>query len=200
MANNFESNFTRQLARVFLEKFESSRILSKNVNTQLLQGRFDPSSGPNVDFKRPTDYTTKRSSNGDMTSETADDILTGKATGTVQDYFTAFVDYDEADEAIKMDQLDELLAPMATRIVTDMEIDFAEFMMKNSGLLAGAPGTSVTTWDHVAEAGAVMQSAGIPKDGHVVLHCEPVHSDIIGKQSALTWRGRHGWCVGKRGA
>ena len=26
MANNFDSNFTRQLARVFLEKFESARV------------------------------------------------------------------------------------------------------------------------------------------------------------------------------
>ncbi len=165
MANNFASNFTRQLARVFLEKFESSRVLSKNVNTQLLQGRFNPASGENVDFKRPTDYTSRRTSTGDVSSGAGkSDIITGKATGTVQDYFTVFVDYDEADEAIKMDQIDQLLAPMATRIVTDLELDFANFMMKNSGLLAGDPGTSVTTWDHVAEASSVMKSAGIPGD------------------------------------
>lgn len=164
MANSFDSNFTRQLARIFLEKFESSRVLSKGVNTQLLKGRFNPASGENVDFKRPTDYVSVRTTKGDVSGETVSDIITGKATGTVQDYFTVFVDYDEADEAIKMDQLDQLLAPMATRIVTDLELDFAEFMMKNSGLLAGAPGTAVTTWDHVAEAGSVMASAGIPKD------------------------------------
>ena len=165
MANNFDSNFTRQLARVFLEKFESSRVLSKNVNTQLLAGRFNPASGENVDFKRPTDYSSVRTSNGDVSGETVNDIITGKATGTVQDYFTVFVDYDEADEAIKMDQIDELLAPMATRIVTDMELDFADFMMKNAGLLAGTYGTAVSTWDHVAEAGAVMEANGIPRDG-----------------------------------
>ena len=102
MANNFDSNFTRKLARVFLEKFDSERVLSKNVDTQLLAGKFDPASGANVDFKRPTDYVSVRTSDGDLTSETASDIITGKATGTVQDYFTAFVDYDEADEAIKM--------------------------------------------------------------------------------------------------
>lgn len=55
MANNFDSNFTRQLARVFLEKFDSERVLSKNVDTQLLQGRYNPASGDTVDFKRPTD-------------------------------------------------------------------------------------------------------------------------------------------------
>ena len=75
-----------------------------------------------------------------------------------------FVDYEEADEAIKMDQLDELLAPMATRIVTDFETDYAKFMMANTALLAGTVGTGVSTWDDVAEAGAIMQATGVPMD------------------------------------
>ena len=165
MANSFDSNFTRQLARVFLEKFESMRVLSKNVDTQLLEGKFSPRSGDTVDFKRPTDYTTRRTPEGDVSLLTADDIITGKASGIVQNYFTVFVDYDEADEAIKMDQLDQLLEPMATRIVTDLEVDFAQFMLENAGLLAGTYGTAVSTWDHVARAGAIMESSGIPKDG-----------------------------------
>jgi hypothetical protein len=164
MANNLESNFTRQLARVFLEKFDSERVLTKNVDTQLLAGKFNPSTGDTVDFKRPTDYVTTRSTTGDVSGATASDIITGKASGVVQDYFTTFVDYDEADEALKMDQLDQLLAPMATRIKTDFELDFAKFMMKNTALLAGSVGTAVTTWDHVAEAGAIMQSSGVPMD------------------------------------
>lgn len=164
MANNLDSNITRKLARVFLEKFESSRIHSKNVNTQLLDGKFNPSSGDTVDFKRPTDYVSKRTPSGDVSGGTRSDIVTGKASGIVQDYFTVDVDYNEADEAIKMDQLDQLLDPMATRIVTDMELDFSAFMMRNSGLVAGDVGVAATTWDHIAEAGAVMQSHGVPMD------------------------------------
>lgn len=164
MANNFDSNITRPLARVFLEKFESERVLSKNVNTQLLDGRFNPSTGTTVDFKRPTDFTTYRNATGDLTSHTADDIVAGKASGVVQDYFTVLVNYDEADEALKMDQLDELLAPMATRIVTDLELDFASHMMKNAGLLAGTYGTVADAWKDIADAGAVMKAAGVPGD------------------------------------
>lgn len=164
MANNFDSNFTRKLARVFLEKFESDRVLSKNVDTQLLAGKFDPSTGDTVDFKRPTDYRSVRTPNGDVSGETKSDIITGKASGVVQDYFTAFVDYDEADEAIKMDQLDQLLAPMVTRIKTDLELDFAAFMMKNTALLAGTVGTAASTWDDIAAAGSIMQASGIPMD------------------------------------
>jgi len=164
MANNFDSNFTRKLARVFLEKFDSERVLSKNVNTQLLTGKFDPSTGTVVDFKRPTDYKSVRTSAGDISTNTASDIITGKASGTVQDYFTVHVDYNEADEALKMDQLDQLLAPMATRIKTDLELDFAGFMMKNCNLVYGSVGTGVTTWDQIAGAGALMQATGIPMD------------------------------------
>ncbi len=164
MPNNFDSNVTRKLARVFLDKFESYRVLSKNVNTQLLSGRFDPSTGDTVDFKRPTDYRSVRTASGDVSGETVNDIVTGKASGVVQDYFTVEVEYQEADEAIKMDQLDQLLAPMARRIVTDMELDYADFMMKNSGLVAGTYGTAATTWDHISEWGALMESTGIPMD------------------------------------
>ena len=60
MANNFDSNTTRTLARSFLDAFESSRVLSKNVNTQFLSNAFDPSTGDNVDIKRSTDYKSTR--------------------------------------------------------------------------------------------------------------------------------------------
>lgn len=165
MANNFDSNFSRKLAKTFVDKFETKRVLSKNVNTQLLSGKFNPDTGDNYDFKRPTDYSSVRTPKGDVSGETVNSIITGKATGTVQDYFTVFVDFDEADEALKMDQLGELLDPMATRIATDMELDYGQFMLKNTALLAGTVGTSVTKWDHVAEGGAILQASGVPMDG-----------------------------------
>ena len=164
MANNFASNFTRTIMRSFLDKFEAERVLSKNVNTQLFQGKFTPDKGENIDVKRPTDYVTVRTSDGDVTAETASDIITGKATATVQDYFTAFVDYDEADEAIKMDQLDQLLAPMATRMKNDFELDYANFMKNNCGLLSGTYGSPALTWDDVAAYGSILDATGVPRD------------------------------------
>lgn len=164
MTNNFDSNITRPLMKKFIEQFETKRVLSKNVDTQFLANAFNPSTGDKVDIKRPTDYVTVRTPGGDVKLETASPIITGKATGVVQDYFTSFVDYDEADEAIKMDQLDKLLDPLSTRIVIDLELDFAAFMAKNTALLAGTVGTAADTWDDIAEAGAVLQSHGVPAD------------------------------------
>jgi hypothetical protein len=173
MANNFLSNFTRKLAEVTLDQFENKRVISKNVNTQLLTGKFDPSTGDTVDFSRPTDYVSVRTSDGDLTSETVSDIITGKASGVVQDYFTVFVDYQEADQAIKMNRLDTLLDPMTSRIVTDFELDFASFMMKNTALLAGTVGTAADTWDDIAAAGSIMQSSGVPMDDSMCYAVNP---------------------------
>lgn len=165
MANNFDSNFTRKLAGVTLEKMENMRVLSKSVNTSLLANAFNPSTGDTVDYPRPTDYVAMRTVNGDITGNNTSPIITGKASAVVQDYITVYVDYDEADEAIKMDRIDELLAPMAVRIKTELELDFARFVMRNTALTYGAVGTPAATWDDIAGAGAIMEASGIPQDG-----------------------------------
>lgn len=164
MPNNLTSNITRKLMRVFLKAFESNRVVSKTVNTQLLSGKFSPSSGSTVDFKRPHDYRSHRTSGGDISGVTKSDIVSGKATGTVQDYFTAATEWDNVEEALELDQLDQIIAPMARRIVTDLEVDFADYVMKNCGLSQGTVGTAVASWSDVANAGALMASTGVPSD------------------------------------
>ena len=162
MANNLNSNVTRKVARVFLEAFESSRVVTKTVDTQLLSGKFNPSSGSTVDFKRPHDYNSIRTSGGDISSSTKSDIIAGKATGTVQNYFTVATEWGNVEEALELDQLEQILAPMARRIGTDLEIDLASYMLKNSSLKYGSHGTAVDAWGDVAGAGALMDSIGVP--------------------------------------
>jgi len=167
MANNFDKNFTTKLAKGVLDGFESSRVLSKTVNTQKLDGRFNPDSGEKVLFKRPTDYTASRTTKGDISGEVRNSIIRGNAEGNVQDYITVSIDYDEADEALKMgNDLPEFYNSISRRIVSELETDFGAFVMKNAGLLAGTPGTAVTGWGDVAEAGAVLESTGVPQDGN----------------------------------
>lgn len=164
MANNFDNNTTKPLARSFLKGAEAARTLSKNVNVQFVSGSFNASTGTEITIKRPTDYITRRTATGDISAQTATDIETAKASATVQDYFTEYLEWDEVDEALKMDQLDELIAPVATRMVVDLELDFANFMMKNSNLISGTPGTAVADWADVANAGSFMTAAGVPAD------------------------------------
>jgi len=162
MANNLSSNITRPLAKIFLEAFESSRVVTKTVNTQLLSGKFNPSTGTKVDFKRPHDYNTIRSAGGDISAAAKSDIIAGKATGTVQEYFTSATEWSNIQEALELDQLDQILEPMARRLVTDLELDLAKFMRINTGLNYGARGTAVDAWSDVAGAGAMMDSVGVP--------------------------------------
>jgi hypothetical protein len=162
MPNSLSSNITRPLARVFLNAFESNRVVTKTVNTQLLSGRFNPSTGGTVDFKRPHDYNSIRTAGGDISASTKSDIIAGKASGTVQDYFTVATEWTNIQEALELDQLDEILAPMARRIVTDLETDLADYMLKNSSLKYGTHGTPVDAWGDVAGAGALMDSVGVP--------------------------------------
>ena len=161
MPNNLGSNVTRKVARVFLDAFENSRVITKTVDTQLLADKFNPSSGSTVDFKRPHDYKTIRTSGGDISASTKSEIIAGKATGTVQNYFTAATEWGNVEEALQLDQLEDILAPMARRIVTDLELDFASFMLKNSSLRYGTHGTAVDAWSDVAGAGAFMDAMGI---------------------------------------
>ena len=162
MANNLSSNVTRPLARVFLDAFETTSVITKSVNTQLLTGRFNPSTGSSVDFKRPHDYNSIRTAGGDISSSTKSDIISGKATGVVQEYFTVATEWSNIQEALELDQLDEIIAPMAKRIVTDVEVDFATYMQRNASLRYGTHGTAVDAWSDIAGAGALMDSIGIP--------------------------------------
>lgn len=166
MANNFESNFTRKVMEKVIAGFESNRVVSRNVNTQLFQGKFNPNSGDSIDVKRPTDFASVSTATGDITGQKKD-VITGKATATVQDYITVPIDYSEADESLKMGtDSSRFFEDAAKRIVTDLETKFAGFAMKNTGLLSGTVGTGVTSWSQVANAGALMQSSGIPMDGN----------------------------------
>lgn len=163
MANDFTSNFTRKLMTGVLASFENMRVITKAVNTALLTGAFGRDTGENVDFPRPTDYVSNRSSDGDISSTTASSIITGKATATVQDYITVEMDFQEANQALEMpDKGQRFFDDAARRVVTDLEVDFSAFAMKNSALLSGTPGTAVSTWGEVANAGALMRSLGVP--------------------------------------
>lgn len=164
MANTFESNFTRKVAMKVLAPFESNRVMSKSVNTQLVSGAFNPDSGTQVDIKRPTDYTVIDTADGDI-STTRSDIITGKATATVQNYITVAVDYDEVDEALKMgSDASRFWDDIARRVVVDLELKFARFAMKNLALGYGDPDQGVNNWAEIANTGALAESSGVPKN------------------------------------
>jgi hypothetical protein len=163
MANNFESNFTRKLMDKVLPSFDSQRVMSKNVNTTMLEGKFNGKSGENIDFPCPTDYVAVETADGDISATTAGSILTGKATGTVQNYITVELDYQEAEQSLKMGNKDRFFDDAARRLVTRLETKFAKYAMHNAALKSGNVGTAITTWKHVADFGSTMSGTGVPE-------------------------------------
>lgn len=170
MANNLSSNVTRKVIQKFLPAFESSTVLSKGVNRSIISGEFNPQSGDTVDIKRPHDYVSYTDATGDLTSATVNPIIAGKATATVQDWRTVYTEWTRLEKAIELDQLGKpgelqsILGPMATRLATDVEKDFAGYVSKNASLVAGTYGTPATTWDHIAGFGSTLQAHGVPMD------------------------------------
>lgn len=164
MANNLGSNTTTPLAKGFLKSIESSRVLTKAVNTQLLSNKFSPSTGSTVDFKRDHRYSSIETAGGDISSATKSDILSGKATGTVQNMITVATEWSILEEALELDELDKILAPMARQAVTTLEINLATYMRNNAGLAHGTVGTIADAWSDVQQTGALMQSVGVPMD------------------------------------
>ena len=166
MANSFSSNVSTKVARIFLSEFENQRVISKATDTRLFMGEngFTPQYGATIYVKRPTDYAAISTSDGDLTSSTATDITVGRAACTVQNYITTYASWSNYEEALQADQLEELLAPLATRSAVTLETTYAAWLRKNLGLCVGTPGTAVTTWEGVATAGAFLNAQGTPMD------------------------------------
>jgi hypothetical protein len=164
MANNTDSNFTRPLAKGFLDAVESTRVVTKAVNTQKLSGKFNPSSGANVDFKRPHMYNSIETAGGDISGSTKSDIISGKATGTVQNMITVATEWSTLEEALELNELDSILKPMARRAVTTLETNLVTYMRNQSNLSYGTVGTVADAWSDVQRTGALMDSLGVPHD------------------------------------
>jgi len=184
MANNFDSNLTKKIATSFGKSFQSQRVLTKAINTQLAQGQFNPSTGSTIYVRRPHEAKIFRTAAGDITGQT-DDITSGQAPVTVMNLFTTFAAWDVVDEALKMDAMDEIMAPLSQRIVTELESDVASRMLLGGGLTVGTHGTAVSAWSHVAAANTMCEGMGIDTSGVYYVGTPGTKEKLADAQRAL---------------
>ncbi len=159
--NDLKSNVSQIVLKKFLPGFMSDLVLAKTVDRQLLAGEINSSTGDSVSFKRPHQFASKRTANGDISGQAKNNLISGKATGKVGNYITVAVEYGQLEEAIELNQLDEILKPVRERIVTDLETELAQFMMKNGALSLGSPNTPINKWSDVAQTASLMKDLGI---------------------------------------
>ena len=187
MGNNLSSNTTTPLAKGFLKAVESTRVLTKAINTQLLQGKINPSSGSTAQFKRDHRYSSIETSGGDISLSTKSDIIAGYAEGEVQNMITVATEWSVLEEAIELDELDKILNPMARQAITTLETNLATYMRENAGLSWGTVGTVADAWSDVQQTGALMQSIGIPQDDNWCYVMNPFNSGALADaQTGLT--------------
>jgi len=186
VANRLERNFTRRVMDAFIPAFEKQRVLSKTVDSQLFKGKFTPKSGEYVDIKRPHRYKSKRTTGGDISSLTANNIVSARAFAKVQDYITVDIEWTNKEEALELNQLTEIIAPAAVEAVTTLETSLGEFMLQNAGLSYGTPGNAVSTWGNVAGARSFMNAIGAPMgDKYYVMNDFTVEA-LADVQNSLT--------------
>ena len=164
MANDYQSNINKKLLKSFAPAFESSSVILNTTSKQLVND-FDPSTDGDygqVSMKRPPQYVPQRTSDGDLTSSTANPVRTGKVQAQVSDYITVYVENTQVEEALEADQLDELLKPIAEDMVIELESETATFMAENAAHTTGDPDTSIAKWSDIANAGALLKDIGAP--------------------------------------
>lgn len=163
MANSFSSAATAKVADAIMDEFESSAVLIKEVNTQLLneEGISQPEYGGSISFQRPMQWRTVETADGDLTGETPNDIIYGKSTGTVQNVATIELNWNAVDEAIRARQLKKHLEGLGQYLVATVEKNLGNYMINNSGLTMGTVGTFVDSWEDVMSTKAFFRSLGV---------------------------------------
>lgn len=159
--NKLDSNVSQIVLKKFLSGFMSDLVLAKTVDRQLLAGEINSNTGDSVSFKRPHQFSSLRTPTGDISGQAKNNIVSGKATGRVGNYITVAVEYTQLEEAIKLNQLDQILAPVRQRIVTDLETELAQFMMRNGALSLGSPNTPINKWSDVAQTASFLKDLGV---------------------------------------
>lgn len=171
MANNTDSNITLKVAKGFKESLESDIVLLNTVDTQTLEGAGlgTANYGERVKFKRPMQYLSIETADGDITGE-RNDLIFGSSFGEIQNFITVPVEWGILEEAIRLNELESALKPISEELVTRCETNLGTFMIKNLGLTVGTPGTPITSWDHVAKAGTLMRAIGVPGEKNYVMN------------------------------
>lgn len=161
MANNLDSNVSSIVLKKFAPMFQSDSVLMNTVDRQLIQGEINPNTGDTVFLKRPHQYKSLRTASGDISGSSKSPIISGKVPAKISNYCTVAVEYSQIEEAIKLNQLDEILRPISARIQTDIETELAKFILDNGALSLGTAGTSVSKWGDVAQCGSMLKDLGV---------------------------------------
>lgn len=185
MANNLNGNVSQIVLKKFAPMFQNDCVLVKTVDRQLIQGEINPNTGDTVYLKRPHQFASTRTADGDISATTTQNLISGKIPAKISNYCTVEVAYSQLEEAIKLNQLDQILKPISERINTDIEIELAKFIQQNGALSLGSPGTAVSKWSDVAQTGSMLKDLGVESGNNYAVMDPWAAQNLAEKQSGL---------------
>lgn len=162
MANTLTENTSSIVLKKFLDGFMSDIVLAKSIDTQIIAGELNPNTGDKVRIKRPHQYVAERTTDGDVTGTVKNQLTSATATAEVGEYITVRVEWTNLEEAIQLNQLDEILQPAHTEMVNALETEIGRRMINGGALNLGSPDTAITKWSDVAQGQTLLHDLGTP--------------------------------------
>ena len=160
-ANNLNSNVSSITLKKFAEGFKSTNVLVNAVDRQVIQGELNPNTGDSVFLKRPMQYRALRTATGDLNAQSPSNLISGKIEAKISNYCTVWIEYDQIEQALRLNQWEEILRPAYERINTEIELELANYILRNGGLSLGTTGTAITKWSDVAQVGSMLNDIGL---------------------------------------
>jgi hypothetical protein len=183
--NNLNKNVSQIVLPTFLKGFASDLVLTKTINRQILEGKINNKTGESVQVKRPHQFRTEKTKDGNLTGKDPSALVSATATATVDEYITVLVEWSQLEEAIKLNQLDTILSPVARTMATELETRVATYMLQNGALNIGIAGSGLTKWDEVARAGSLFTDLGVTGSKTYAAISPWAASELAGQQTSI---------------
>ncbi len=189
MANNLSSNVSSMVLKKFGPIFQSNSVLLRTVDRQIIKGEIDPNTGDTVFLKRPHYSNVLRTLNGDLSSQTADSMISGKIAAKISNYATVYKSWSQLEQAIQLNQLDKFLESVAEDLNVELERELARYIINNSAHSLGIPGKSIKNWSDVAQVGSLLKDIGAPSGMMYAAMSPWAAQNLADKQNGLNNEG-----------
>jgi hypothetical protein len=185
-SNNVNGNVSQIVLKQFAPGFTNTNVLLNVVDRQLIQGEINENTGESVRLKRPMQHKTYRTPGGDLTALTSSNIISGTIEAKTSDMCSVFIEYTQIEEALKLNQWEQILAPAYEKMSTEIELELARYILNNSGAgFLGTQGSAIVKWSDVAQAGSFLTDVGLGVGKKYAILDPWAAQSLADKQSAL---------------
>jgi len=184
-SNNLSSNVSQITLKKFAEGFKGTNVVLNAVDRQVIQGELNANTGDTVYLKRPMQYQTIRTATGDLSSSSPSNLISGKIAATVSNYCTVWINWDQIEQALKLNQWEEILRPAYEAMNTALELEMVNYVIKNGSGSLGTIGTAISKWSDVAQVGSYLTSLGLTSGRKYAVMNPFAAQALADKQGAL---------------